>query len=108
MLFLFCALILGLNALVVLYLRSRHPRSRHCSAKGGAKQVILPSLSLETEPNRAPLPYNWKEKYVPIGRTTLEVTGAETWVKHKEDVPLPGYGRGQVPWDLRRQRIIFN
>lgn len=106
---LFCALPLGLNGLIVFYLRSLRRTTERATEE---EFRIPPSLPFETEPNRPPLPYNWRTKYVPIGKTTLEATleptGAEIWVKHKEDVPLPGYDRDQVPWDLRRQRIIFN
>lgn len=100
-LLLLCAVSLGLNILAICYLRSRRKSARRAFR-------IPPSLSLEIDTNRPPTSQEWENQFVPIAATTIDTENGETWVKHKEDVLLPGYGPDLPPWDLRRQRIIFN
>lgn len=69
---------------------------------------IPASLSFLTEPNRPPLPHEWKHKYVPIAQTTLATQNGKMWVRHREDVPLLSPYSDSSPRDLRQQRIILN
>lgn len=69
---------------------------------------IPSSMTLLTEPDRSPLPHEWKYKYVPIVKTTLSTRDGKTWVRHREDIPLLSPSSSAHPKDLRQHRIIFN
>lgn len=98
---LLCAVSLGLNILAICYLQSRRQTARRAFR-------IPPSLSLEVTTDRPATSHEWEHQFVPIASTTLTRENGVSWVKHKEDVLLPGYGPDLPPWDLRKQRIVFN
>lgn len=100
-LFLILIAVVTLLAVLILY----GDRSRH---RSDSDTEIPTSISLLTEPGRPPLPHEWKYKYIPIAQTTLSSRGGETWIHHREDVPLFKSTANTEPHDLRQHRIIFN